>query len=105
MFLSGDIQIIRHNSTTRGCEAVAKLDDSTLAVWDKLDQEDLEWDSETNTLQKFTDSGVDRIEPDILIPEDKWEGVERKGHDFSKPLKLSQMSEESDTDMDNIPDI
>lgn len=86
---SEDKQVVIHKSdgVTRRANKVEILSHGSLAVWDSED----------------TDMG-----PDILVQGDKWERVERKGHNWrqsSAAAIMQEAKERDDVDEDEVANI
>jgi len=86
MKISGDVKVHKSDGVTRAVIAAKVLDDGSLAVWD---------------------SDKDK-EPDIIVTPDKWERVERDGHNWrqtSTKAIMEQARERDDVDEDKVAEV
>lgn len=100
--MTGQLQIHKTNAKTRQCEAVVRLDDGGLAVYDVLPE--VGWEYRDGML--WTEDG-DPITPHVIAQPDEYERVERDDSHWKShsPKALRQQAQErDDVDADQIPD-
>lgn len=102
MLMTGDLKIHKTDAAVRHCEAVVRLEDGGLAVYDTLPANG--WEYRGNML--WTEMG-DPIEPHIIAQPDEYERVEVDGHHWkdTSPQALRDRAERrDDVDADELPD-
>jgi len=94
MLMTGRIEIHKTDGVVRHCEAVLKLDDGYLAVYDSLPATN--WEVQDGMLLDVKTGNI--IEPHILAPPEAYERVERENKYWknTSPEAITQRAKERD---------
>lgn len=107
--LTGEITIHKSDGVTRDAEATAENTSGSLSVWDEIPFGFVKivYPDGSSTPLLIDERTSQIIEPDIVVKDDKWERVQRKGKYWkrsSTSAVIERAKERDDVDEEQVKD-